>query len=364
MTSAHVEFLRLLAQREAHRHRARLAALFQGASDCVIGGFRLADETFVKELSTQTLYLLLAENDPARAGRLPASPDAKNQIRSLAQLRDGLAERQAMIRTLPNHHAKYWCKGFDDDATPLGVLFSGDLTPSSLDPEDPAGNSHEFLLELDAAESAELAKYIRWMMGNRPATDILPRKDLHHAGGLAKCPRFEHLLLTQPSKTLAQAILDLIKGAERSIVLSMWAMSVDTAVFTALKQATSHKRVLLLIHDDSANRTAIDELQSAGAEVRLCPKMHAKLWLADREHRPHAIVSSANLLRDGMEAGYELGVRLDGDDARMPAVLNFFDSRWEFAIKPTPPRPSSARAVTSLGELSKVVRVEPPLRIF
>jgi hypothetical protein len=352
-----------LAKAEARRHRESLLQLFSGQPSCAIGAFCLADEVLVRSLETDVLYVNLASNNHQEKGRLASSPDPRHQLKGKAQLKDGLACDVAMVRAFPNHHAKYWLAGLSELEAPKGVLFSGDLTPSALDPEAPAGNSHELMLVLTDSEAVELRAFVRWLMTCRPATEVLPKRELLLPGSLPKLPNFKILLLTQPNKSLKREVLALIAEARNSIDVTSWAIAADNEVFAQLKAAAREKQVRLMIHDESGNRRALEELREAGAEVRTCPRMHAKVWLADRDDCPRAIVSSANLMADGLEVGYELGLRLGPMDPRIAELKAFIQTR-ENLIRPLGALNPVPRSVQNVRHLPRLVHVAPRLRLF
>ena len=356
--------LTTLAREDAARHRAELMATFSGRRNCVVGAFCLADEGLLRELMTDVLYLNIASNNHQAKDRVASSPDHRAKLKSPAQLKDGLAADAAMVRGYPNHHAKYWLAGLLDEETPVGALFSGDLTASALDPASEAANSHELLLLLEATEAHELRSFVRWLMTAKPRTEVLPRRELILSGSLPKPPSFQRLLVTNPNKTLKREILALIASARETLDVTMWAVDSDNEVFAQLTAAAKRVRVRLLVHEDPANRRALEELAQAGAEIRFCPGMHAKVWLADRATTPSALVASANLLEDGLEEGYELGVCLKLGDPRLTAVTSFVAGREAAARLWVPSSASAEKTVRSLQQLDKVVRIAPRLKLF
>ena len=356
--------LAILAHEDAARHRAQLLELFSGRPNCVVGAFCLADESLLRELATEVLYLNIASNNHQAKHRLTSSPDHLVKLKGPAQLKDGLAGDAAMVRAYPNHHAKYWLSGLLDEEMPTGALFSGDLTPSALDAAGEGANSHELLLLLESAEALELRSFVRWLMTARPWTEVLPHRELLLAGTYPRLPTFKKLLLTQPNKSLKREILALIAAVRETLDVTMWAVDADNEVFGQLMAMAKQKRLRVLVHDEPGNRRALEDLHQAGAEIRFCPGMHAKVWLADRHNGPSAVVATANLLADGLDVGFELGVRLEPGDARLPAVAAFIESRAVLARSWAPSSVVAEQTVRSLRQLDKVVRVAPRLKLF
>ena len=353
-----------LAAQEAATHRRRLLELFAPARSLMIGAFTVGLDDLFEELVAEYCYVVAAE--VSTQARQAASPDAAGRVFGPAKLQERLARDHAMVRMIPHHHAKYWVGGLGAEEQPIGVLFSGDLMPSALSPDEPAGNSHELLLELTQDESMELAAFARWAMHSRPAKDILPTQNQVASGGPAATPKLKRLLLTQPNQSLQKDVLLLIDQAEHSIVATTWLLEEDCRVVQRLISAASTLSVTVIAHDHQTNLPALGRLAEAGARVLLCPGMHAKLLMIDGAQQPSAIVTSANLLKEGYENGNEIGLRLPRGDQRIGILQAFLAARLELCsqlARPEPP-PAKARSVGALKDLSQVVKVAPKVRIF
>lgn len=356
--------LSALAAQDAAEHRRRLLELFARTRSLMIGAFTVGLDDLLEELSVEFCYVVAAEIGDQK--RQPASPDPTARVFSPAKLQERIARERAMVRMIPRHHAKYWIGGLGAEETPLGALFSGDLMPSALSPDDPSGNSHEFLLELTPVESFELADFARWVMHSRPAKDILPTYNQPLAGGAASMPKLKHLLLTQPNQSLRKDALLLIDQAEHSIVATSWLLEEDCRVVQRLISAASNMSVTVITHDHPMNIPALGRLAEAGAKVLLCPGMHAKMLLIDEAEQPSAIVTSANLLKEGYDSGLEIGLRLPRGDQRIAKLRAFLAARRDLCrlMNKPPTAPAKPQKVGALKDLGQVVKVAPKVRIF
>jgi hypothetical protein len=94
--------------------------------------------------------------------------------------------------------------------------------------------------------------------------------------------------------------------------------------------------------------------------------MHAKMLLIDEAQAPSAIVTSANLLKEGYETGIEIGLRLPRGDQRIEILRAFLAKRLELCrqLARSEPQLAKARSVGALKDLSQVVKVAPKVRIF
>lgn len=96
-------------------------------------------------------------------------------------------------------------------------------------------------------------------------------------------------------------------------------------------------RVLTTAYTGSTQRTALDQLEELGAEIRVSydlssTRLHAKSWLFQRESGfSTAFIGSSNLTHSAQVSGLEWNVRVSG--ARNPEVVDkvraVFESYWE-----------------------------------
>jgi hypothetical protein len=352
-----------LAAQDAAEHRRRLLELFAETRSLMIGAFTVGLDDILEELSAEFCYVVAAEISPQ--ARKPASLDAAGRVFDPVKLQERLAREHAMVRIIPRHHAKYWVGGLGAEEQPSGALFSGDLMPSALSPEEPSGNSHELLLELTPDESVELAAFARWVMCGRPAKDILPAYNQPLNGGPAAMPKLKRLLLTQPNLSLQKDALLLIDQAEHSIVATTWLLEEDCRVVQRLISAAGSLPVTVIAHDHQTNQPALERLAEAGAKVLLCPGMHAKMLLIDEAHDSSAIVTSANLLKEGYETGLELGLKLSRGDERLSRLSQFLAARLPLCqTRVHLPTAKQKVAVTDIKDIGKALKIAAPVRIF
>jgi hypothetical protein len=355
--------LAALAAQDAAEHRRRLLELFAQTRSLMIGAFTVGLDDILEELSAEFCYVVAAEISPQ--ARQATSPDATGRVFSTDKLQERLAREHAMVRMIPRHHAKYWIGGLSAEEQPLGVLFSGDLMPSALSPEEPSGNSHELLLELTPDESVELAAFARWVMHGRPAKDILPAHNQPLSGGPAAIPKLKRLLLTQPNLSLQKDALLLIDQAEHSIVATTWLLEEDCRVVKRLISAAATLPVTVIAHDHQTNHPALGRLAEAGAKVLLCPGMHAKMLLIDEAHDSSAIVTSANLLKEGYETGLELGLKLSRGDERLSRLSQFLAARLPLCqARVHLPTAKQKVVITDIKDIGKALKIAAPVRIF
>jgi len=357
-------FLNTLAARDVLRHRKQLLEIFQESQSLLIGTFNVGIDDILNDLRAKYCYIVAAEVNSS--GKASASPDSSSRVFTDITLQERIAGQHAMLRLIKGHHAKYWVSGLATGEVARGVIFSGDLMPSALSINEPSKNSHELLLVLNEFESCELAQFGKWIMQCRPAKDILSTHNQTLSGNIAALPKFNHLLLTQPNRSLRKDVLSLIDEAEHSVLATTWLLEGNCEVTKRLAAAARTKQVTILAHDDSTNHKAFELLLSSGAKVHICPKMHAKIILIDKDYEPSAVVTSANLLDEGYETGFELGIRLSRGDVRIREVLSFFSERVQLC-QPFVASENIENKKThtdSLKNLNQIIKITKPIRIF
>jgi len=360
------EKLESIAKTDALRNRRLLIDKIKGSQSVAIGTFCIEDLTIFPEIESKFLYIITASNDHSAKKKINSSPDSKDKLLSNLNIRDTVAHDHAMVRALPNHHAKYWLSGLSDDEEPSGIFFSGDLTSSSLGLNSPNGNSHELLLNLNTQESKELRLFVKWVMATRPAFDILPSRSLKLTGNLPLLPNFNQLLITKPNHTIKKSISLLIDSSKKSIDVTSWAISSDNDIFHKLLSVCDKKHVRIISHTAEVNLEALKLLRDAGAEVKFCSNMHAKVWIADIETNSRAIITSSNILNDGMNEGFEIGITLTAGDVRLNSVIEFFRTRYQLSRDMGGDNviEKSKKSVDSLKSIDQVVKFSPRLEIF
>lgn len=361
--------LQSIALRRVEEHRARLAAF--GAARvkaAMVGSFAISQLETLRTLQAERLYVVTSDTDHHSQRFCASSPEAASDFLDRKAMETRLATDEAMVRLVPGHHAKYWLAGLAEGEVPRGILFSGDLSKRALQlsPEG-VDNSHELMLELLPDEAGELKEFARWVMGLRPAYDVLPET----TGPAAKVPppatpTLRRLLLTKPTKTIAAHAQQLLRQARSSVTVTTWRLDEDDAFVKALAERAGQLVFTLLAPATPENRPAFDFLAKRGAHVLACPGMHAKVILVDQETSPLAMVSSANFMREGMEVGIEVGLKLGSDDARLAEVRSFVDELIAYCPPIVPsdvPKPKSIAAKGTMSQQLASLRITDRKRL-
>lgn len=290
----------------------RLADLLSRARDmAVVSSFLLADEGTELALLEAAkrgvrVYVMLATE--ARLGKEDSDGEFDNHV---------LSEHKKMLQRLAGHvlfrsaqhfHAKVVI--IDPHTAPQGMLLTANLTEAAL------SRNEELAVDLTADEARHAAELLGWAMWETAEHEMLDPRDRLRA--VKPMGSFEHpdvpLPATTPERTeLRWQALEVIDSAERELMVASFGWDADHPVVQQLcKRAEAGVNVTVLARVRPSSMPALLKLQEAGATVYGFKWLHAKAIWADSGR---ALVMSANLQRDGLDKGFELGVHLTGERA-------------------------------------------------
>ncbi len=324
----------------------RIAKLLASArKKVVVSSFLLADrdvEAAILEAAGRgvRVYVMLASE--ARLGDEPG--DGEFERRVLAEHNDVLSRLGgwALIRSAPHFHAKLVL--VDPDERPAGLLLTANLTREALE------RNEELAVELTPKEVKEAAELVRWAiwegaehemveLGNFRAVKPLGRVD-HPAPS-------PHVLATTSSVTqLREEAVDLIDGASGELIVSSYGWDAGHPVVERLcARAREGVSLTVLARTRLRAMPALAALAEAGARVLGFKWLHAKALWSDSGR---GLVMSANLEKHGLDGGFELGLRLEGERAdELRIRLERWSSQAAWELLPAP----------ALGEVAGDVRV-------
>lgn len=321
----------------------------------MVGSFAISQLEILRSLQAERLYVVTSDTDHHSNRFCAASPEAAADLLDRKDLETRLATDEAMVRLVPGHHAKYWLTGLAEGETPRGILFSGDLSKLALQASlVGVTNSHELMLDLLPDEAFELKEFARWVMGLRPAYDVLPET----TGPAAKvpaptAPTLRRLLVTKPTKSIAAHAQQLLRQARSSVTVTAWRLDEDDAFVKALAARAGQLAITVMTPPSAENRSSMEYLARHGVRVLACPGMHAKVILVDQDSSPLGMVSSANFMHEGMDVGIELGLKLGSDDARLAEVRGFVEELMPHCLSMAVASTPKPKAALSKGSLSQ-----------
>lgn len=314
---------------------AVISLLAQAREKVVMSSFLLADkgvEDAIHQAAARgvRVYILLASE--ARLGREEGEGEFDKRVLEQHKAMLTRLGGHALFRSAPHFHAKVIV--IDPETQPAGMLLTANLTSEALE------RNEELAVTLTSAEVVEVTGYLKWAMWESAEHELLDPKDrfkatrplgtvVHPGAGTAV------VATTAMTNTVRAEALRLIEGARSRIVVSSFGWDHDHEVVRRLcDRARDGLDVTVLARVRPSSMQALLAMAQAGASVLGFRWLHGKAIWTDTGH---ALVMSANLQRDGLDHGFELGVRLS--DGRAIEVLERLEgwrhaAAWRLVPKP------------------------------
>lgn len=249
------------------------------------------------------VYMMLASE--ARLGQEREEDDFSKHCREHHEEMLRRLAPHAMIRSAAHYHAK---TVLIDPKHPnaQGWLLTANITDEAL------SRNEELGLRLTSDEVHSVFAELRHAYWERAehrmsGTDFNPTKPL----GAVEPPSAGLVLVTSPTRrSIQDSVLRLIEETATRIIVSSFGWALDHPVTEALiVRAKAGVKITILARIRPAAMPALAALAEAGAEVCGFKWLHAKAIWTDLGR---GIIMTANLERQGMDEGFELGVKLEG----------------------------------------------------
>lgn len=331
---------------------AVVSLLAQAREKVVMSSFLLADkgvEDAIHQAAARSVrvYVLLASE--ARLGREEGEGEFDKRVLEQHKAMLTRLGGHALFRSAPHFHAKVVV--IDPETRPAGILLTANLTAEALE------RNEEIAVTLTAAEAVEVTGYLKWAMWESAEHELIDPKDRFKAtrplGKVAHPDAGAAIVATTAATNTVRAeALRLIDGARSRIVVSSFGWDEDHQVVQRLcARAREGFDVTVLARVRPSSMQALLALAEAGVTVLGFRWLHAKAIWTDSGQ---ALVMSANLQRDGLDHGFELGVRLS--DGRAQEVLERLEgwrgaAAWRLDPKPRLGALSGAVMLWQRGQL-------------
>jgi cardiolipin synthase len=280
----------------------------------VVSSFLLADKDIEDAILNAArrgvrVYVLLASE--ARLGREDSEGEFDKRVLEQHKAMLTRLGGHVLFRSAPHFHAKVVV--VDPETRPAGILLTANLTTEALERND------ELAVALKATEVVEITKYLRWAMWESAEHELLDPNDRFKATrplGIVPHPTEATTIVatTAEAELIREELLRLIDQARSKIIVSSFGWDQDHEVIRRIcARAREGLDVTVLARIRPASMPALLKLAEAGASVYGFKWLHAKAIWTDREQ---ALLMSANLQSDGLDHGFELGVRLEDTRVR------------------------------------------------
>jgi cardiolipin synthase A/B len=239
---------------------------------------------------------------------------------------------KVLIRSAPHYHAKMvLADPFGDN--PTGFMLTANLTKEAIE------RNEEFGVVLSKSEIKEMSEIIKWGIWESAEHEMLDGDNFQSVKPLKQIvyPDIGSKVFATTSRetSLQVKAINLIETAQKQILISSFGWDADHPVVKALgDQASSGIDVTVLARIRPAAMPALIKLAKSGVRVVGFKWLHAKaIWTDQNE----ALVMSANIQKDGLDQGFELGVHLT--DGRVNEVRDYLNqwidvSRWRLVLEP------------------------------
>jgi cardiolipin synthase len=297
--------------------RDELVAAINSATEIVlVCSFLLSDERLAHAMLRAAernvrVYVLTASEQ--RIGKLVREDEAFEQrmMDEHKRLLEALAG-EVMLRSAEHIHAKFVVVLPKAPNPPRALLSTANFNKALSD-------SVELGVELDGTAARALASWFQWAFWCEAERELRGQRRLvevraqHPA--VPTRPQVDPIFGTlRGANVLRERLLALIRGAHSEILVATYGMSADHATIQELLAALRRGvRVTVITRPRRAVAAAAAVLATAGALVVAHDKLHAKALVVDGQ----AVVMTANLESQGLDAGFEVGAMLPVATARV-----------------------------------------------
>lgn len=292
----------------------RVVDLIENAKQTIIlSTFLLADdrvESAVFEAAKRKVrvYVLLACE--TRLGG--EEPDDEFGKMCLTQHKAMLNKLSGLVHfaSAPHFHAKaVIADSLHDTCEAKGMLLTANLTAEAL------MRNEELAVSLNQRQIAELTKIFRWAIFESAEHHMTNRGEFasYKSPGNIPYPTglTEILVTSSEEAAIREYALKLVEQANEELIVSSFGWQEDHRLVKAIcNRAEAGVKVTVLSRQRPAVMPALLAMKQAGASVRCFKWLHAKAVVVDGKN---AMTMSANFQAHGMDEGFELGVKLVGD---------------------------------------------------
>ena len=305
---------------EGQFHQALIDTVDTAREVVLMASFLLTDEKLAQaclraaKRGVRVYALTASDSQVAKQVREDEQFDTR-MLKKHKKLLDQLAGR-VLLRSAQHIHAKFLVA--DPGESGRGWLSTANFNLAIQE-------SVELGIPLTSEEVGEIAAWFSWAFWNEATHELVEPGRLNETGvPPLKLPPPEpgQILVTTGLNTcLRDEILRMIESAQDRLLVSTYGLEVGHDVVSTLaSRAKSGVQVTVVTRPRKAVAAAVKTLARAGATVVAHDKLHAKVIISDDD----VLVMTANLETQGLDAGFEVGLRLN--DERKAGVIETLES--------------------------------------
>ena len=221
-----------------------------------------------------------------------------------------------LIRSSDKFHAKAIIA--DPDTKPNGFLLTANLT------EDALTRNQELFVQLEKDEILECKDILRWAFW-------MHSKHEHRDDQLVPCekiqvdfPTRQKILSTTPDcKSIKDEIMKLLNTNPTNVTMVSFGWDENHEIVKKLCELSGKgSKITVLVRNRESTFGAMKSMKEAGISILGYKWLHAKAILVDST----TIIMSANIEKNGMDDGFELGISLE--DKRADSVRKKIE-KWK-----------------------------------
>lgn len=303
-TGPQLQFRRILVEALDQAHEVALLCSF------LLADRELADAMLRAAERGVRVYVLSASEQRIRKAVREEDDFAREMAMRHEQLLDALGGK-VLLRSAEHIHAKFLVVDPGPPNLARAWLSTANFNQALAD-------NLELGVRLDGSAARALAGHFCWafwceaqreLRGPGRLIEITPKQP-----AVPPRPEGDAVLATLSDRAdLRERVVSMIRGARREILIATYGLDAHHPSVDALVEAAERGvRVTLFTRPRRAVADGVARLAAAGASVLAHDKLHAKALVADGQ----ALVMSANLEPQGLDAGFEVGALLPAEAAR------------------------------------------------
>lgn len=256
-------------------------------------------------------------------------------------LLDSKFKNHFVHRTAENFHGKYIL--IDPTTKPKGFVCTNNFTENGFT------KNPELAVDLNNEQCEELFKVFVYHFWEHSTDEQTASNDFAKVKAVNKfsLPKLENILLTSPnnkSNSLNKTLLAAINKAKKTISFSTFQLDKNIELVKAITdKAKQNVSVTLFCRPiEKQFNEQLKELLEAGVQIYFHPLTHSKSLLVDSKD---GFVFTANLIANGLDNGFEVGVKLNEEQTKDLATIH---QSWQDNF------PTKATKVANVKDLKEI----------
>ncbi len=231
-----------------------------------------------------------------------------------------------LVRKGSHFHSKFILIDPNNEQMRRGFLLTSNLTKKALEVNPEIG------LELDNITSLGLFLQFKQGFWNESERELIQDELIPIESQNQIIPQMTSKLLStsKVSTSLKENLLSLIKSTSGEIIISTFGIADDCDITKAIFDAAKNNRKITLITQTrKATMEIANRLQEIGVKIVGHKDVHAKVILVKETTGPIGILMTANINSQGLDFGFETGIKLEGNNAKiMKTILEDWIDRF------------------------------------